>query len=189
MAATCSAIEASATVRDSRRGPAEAGEPSFEVEETIAVPAIKQVSRTCVDLARRQLPRIREAPDRSPSLRRPVERVAVNESVSCIVEQLRATVQAYASARGTSHERIPSQGAMRRRKRDGGLGLGEIRPQEPCDRSIVPRQLGQSTPCVGRQTAPDVGGRAHLRRARIAVATFQRNAIGEPVEKSCPELL
>src|SRR6266404_2314837 len=103
MAVHCSASVASST----RRGPGgalRAGGGSGEVEEAIAVPAIKQRRCAVVDLAGGEPPCVGEPLQRRAAMRGPGERIAVDEQAALIVEQPGAAVQAQAATRGAANE-------------------------------------------------------------------------------------
>src|SRR5215472_5475164 len=99
-AAICSAIDASATVRGTS-GTAD----SSDVEEAIAIPAVCDAGRLRRERLRPELARVGEPPEHGARSRGRPQDLAVDEKMDRIVEQLRATVQAQAVARGAQCER------------------------------------------------------------------------------------
>src|SRR2546429_9519987 len=86
MAVHCSASVASST-RPGSGGPlGRAGGGSGEVEEAIAVPAIKQRRCAVVDLAGGDPPCAGEPLQRPPAMPGPGERIAIDEQAALIVE-------------------------------------------------------------------------------------------------------
>src|SRR6266540_1174763 len=137
MAVHYAASVASSTRRGSR-GSLGRGGGSVEVEEAIAVPAIKQRRCALVDLAVGKPPRVGEPLQRRSSMRGPGERIAVDEQAALIVEQPGAAVQADTATRGAAHEAAGAGATARRREDDAGLGLGEVRAEKSRDRALVP---------------------------------------------------
>src|SRR5437867_5085927 len=140
MAVHCSASVASST----RRGPGgalgRAGGGSGEVEEAIAVPAIKQRRCAVVDLAGGEPPCVGEPLQRRAAIRGPGERIAVDEQAALIVEQPGAAVQAQAATRGAANEAAEAGAAARRGEDDAGLGLGRRRAGKARDGGLAPGQ-------------------------------------------------
>src|SRR6266700_732757 len=102
IAAICSAIDASATVRGSRAG---SGRPLSDVEEAIAIPPVEEFHGFAFDRSARKLACVREASQRGPGACKRAERIAVDEEMTGIVEQLGAAVQAQTALRDTRRER------------------------------------------------------------------------------------
>src|SRR6266542_4586449 len=117
MAVHCSASVASST----RRGSLGRNGGSVDVEEAIAVPAIKQRRGAIVDLAGGEPPCIGEPLQRRSATRRPGERIAVDEQAALIVEQPGAAVQAHTATRGAAKEAAGAGTIARRGEDDAGL--------------------------------------------------------------------